>query len=225
MSPNLTTEERLQAVRYLVPLLGQDIDSWSAKAIPRAMAALAADARFQPGVGGREGDPAGDRDGRRGQERPEQRVSSGFDAGRRNARQDRAIERPRQPSAKRSRRSLRNRNEPFQRAALARAALPLLETGDGDSATVLLCHRSGRNARPGGNAGRTRSCAQRRYGRCRRRAATSPGGTGRCGQTEAVRRSAAAPAPRLERGAPANANRTRTAPPHRRVSWRSWHRH
>ena len=40
MSPILTTEERLQAVRYLVPLLGQDIDSWSAKAIPRAMAAL-----------------------------------------------------------------------------------------------------------------------------------------------------------------------------------------
>ena len=40
MSPSLTTEERLQAVRYLVPLLGQDIDSWSAKAIPRAMAAL-----------------------------------------------------------------------------------------------------------------------------------------------------------------------------------------
>ena len=40
MSPSLTTEERLQALRYLVPLLGQDIDAWSAKAIPRAMATL-----------------------------------------------------------------------------------------------------------------------------------------------------------------------------------------
>ena len=44
-----------------------------------------------------------------------------------------------------------------------------------------------------------------RYGRCRRRAAPSPGGTERCGATEAVRRSAAIRAPRLERGDPANA--------------------
>ena len=40
MSPSLTSEERLQAVRDLVPLLGQDIDAWSAKAIPRALATL-----------------------------------------------------------------------------------------------------------------------------------------------------------------------------------------
>ena len=40
MSPILTPEERLQAVHFLVPRLGQDINSWSAKAIPRAMTAL-----------------------------------------------------------------------------------------------------------------------------------------------------------------------------------------
>ena len=40
MGPVLTHPERLQAVGYLVPLLGQDIDSWSSKAIPRALNAL-----------------------------------------------------------------------------------------------------------------------------------------------------------------------------------------
>ena len=40
MSPNLNREERQQAVQYLVPLLGQDFNSWSAKAMSRAMAAL-----------------------------------------------------------------------------------------------------------------------------------------------------------------------------------------
>ena len=40
MAPDLTAEERLQAVRTLAPLLGRDTDSWSAKAIPRAMVAL-----------------------------------------------------------------------------------------------------------------------------------------------------------------------------------------
>jgi len=40
MAPVLTPEERLQAVRYLVPRLGQDIDSWAAAATPRALLAL-----------------------------------------------------------------------------------------------------------------------------------------------------------------------------------------
>ena len=40
MSPILTREERLQAVHYLVPLLGQNINSWPAQAIPRAMTEL-----------------------------------------------------------------------------------------------------------------------------------------------------------------------------------------
>jgi hypothetical protein len=40
MAPFLTHGERLHAVRYLVPLLGQDPDAWSAKAIPRVLASL-----------------------------------------------------------------------------------------------------------------------------------------------------------------------------------------
>ena len=39
-APELGAEHRLQAARYLVPLLGQDIESWSSKAIPRALNAL-----------------------------------------------------------------------------------------------------------------------------------------------------------------------------------------
>lgn len=42
MAPILTPEERLEAGRTLAPLLGQDTDSWSAKAIPRALLALVA---------------------------------------------------------------------------------------------------------------------------------------------------------------------------------------
>ncbi|MGH6919144.1 MAG: hypothetical protein ACREJ0_15735, partial [Geminicoccaceae bacterium] len=40
MAPDLTAEERLQAVRTLAPLLGRNTDSSLAKAIPRAMVAL-----------------------------------------------------------------------------------------------------------------------------------------------------------------------------------------
>ena len=40
MSPDLTGDERQKAIDYLAPLLGQDINSWSAKAIPHALAAL-----------------------------------------------------------------------------------------------------------------------------------------------------------------------------------------
>jgi hypothetical protein len=40
MAPQLDPAERLRAIRYLMPLLGQNTDSWSAKAIPRAMVAL-----------------------------------------------------------------------------------------------------------------------------------------------------------------------------------------
>ncbi|MGH6917795.1 MAG: hypothetical protein ACREJ0_08830 [Geminicoccaceae bacterium] len=40
MAPDLTAEERLRAARSLAPLLGQDMDSWSATAVPRALLAL-----------------------------------------------------------------------------------------------------------------------------------------------------------------------------------------
>jgi len=40
MNPDLTPPERLRAVGYLVPLLGQNPDLWSAKAVPRALGAL-----------------------------------------------------------------------------------------------------------------------------------------------------------------------------------------
>jgi hypothetical protein len=40
MAPVLNDQERRQAVRYVVPLLGETPDLWSAKAIPRALIAL-----------------------------------------------------------------------------------------------------------------------------------------------------------------------------------------
>jgi hypothetical protein len=40
MAPDLDPEERSRAVQYLVPLLGKNTDSWAAKAIPRALATL-----------------------------------------------------------------------------------------------------------------------------------------------------------------------------------------
>ena len=40
MVPVLKPEDRLRAVQYLIPLLGQNTDSWGAKAAPRALTAL-----------------------------------------------------------------------------------------------------------------------------------------------------------------------------------------
>ena len=40
MAPTLEAEERSRALQYLVPLLGQNTDSWAAKAAPRALTAL-----------------------------------------------------------------------------------------------------------------------------------------------------------------------------------------
>lgn len=40
MAPELDDSERLQALRDLAPLLGQEIDSWSAKSIPRTVSSL-----------------------------------------------------------------------------------------------------------------------------------------------------------------------------------------
>jgi hypothetical protein len=40
MVPVLKPEERLRAVQYMIPLLGQNTDSWGAKAAPRALTAL-----------------------------------------------------------------------------------------------------------------------------------------------------------------------------------------
>jgi hypothetical protein len=40
LAPQLNAEERLQAIRYLVPRLGQESNAWTAQAVPRALTAL-----------------------------------------------------------------------------------------------------------------------------------------------------------------------------------------
>ena len=112
-------------------------------------------------------------------------------------------------------------NQPRQRAALARAAVPLLESRNADSASALCLHGRSRDPPPGASARRPRPA--------RRVASADAEGALRQAlaarddaQTErAVRRGAAAPAqPRLEREAARRMlNRTRTAAPHRCVSW------
>ena len=47
MAPDLDAEERSRAVQYLVPLLGQNMDAWTAKAIPRALATLLPELDFR----------------------------------------------------------------------------------------------------------------------------------------------------------------------------------
>ncbi len=136
MSPILTTEERRHAARYLVPLLGQNIDSWSAKATPRAMAALLP--TLDPGQASeavRAIPPAiaiaavskSDQNSAyllALMQVVEMIARTGDQAAAAAFGQALEVE-------------IANRNEPFQRAALARAALPLLER-NGASATVLL---------------------------------------------------------------------------------------
>jgi hypothetical protein len=78
MAPTLTAEERLQAVRTLAPLLGQDIVSPWAKAIPRALLVLVPYARCRPSGGCMERCAAGNRKSRN--ERPRQLLPAGLDA-------------------------------------------------------------------------------------------------------------------------------------------------